>query len=144
MSHFLDRARKSSIRWDGKLAGREWSAAYPRVPIMGAWQAQPVQRSPPLLKDGERPMRPSWRSAMKQGLLVRPLVSQGCRPIGEPSPITTAEQNLIYGDRESCPRIKPWGCVLSIPAEQRVSFGTIYSWAWPSPNISRTSSKAIF
>ena len=98
----------------------EWSTAYPKVPIMGGL-ASSTGSEIFLLKDGERTNAPVLAIAMKQGLLVRPLVSQGCRPIGEPSPITKAEQNLIMeiGNLPAYQALE--AAFLSIPAEQRVS-----------------------
>jgi small ligand-binding sensory domain FIST len=98
----------------------EWSAAYPEVPIMGGL-ASSTGSEIFLLKDGETTNGPVLAIAMKQGLLVRPLVSQGCRPIGEPSPITRAEQNLIMeiGNLPAYQALE--AAFLSIPAEQRVS-----------------------
>jgi small ligand-binding sensory domain FIST len=98
----------------------EWSAAYPKVPIMGGL-ASSTGSEIFLLKDGEATNAPVLAIAMKRGLLVRPLVSQGCRPIGEPSPITKAEQNLIMeiGNLPAYQALE--AAFLSIPAEQRVS-----------------------
>jgi small ligand-binding sensory domain FIST len=58
---------------------------------------------------------------LKRGLMVRPMVSQGCRPIGEPSPITKAEENLILeiGNLPAYQALE--AAFLSIPAEQRVA-----------------------
>jgi small ligand-binding sensory domain FIST len=98
----------------------EWSTAYPKVPIMGGL-ASSTSSEIFLLKDGEATNAPVLAIAMKQGLLVRPLVSQGCRPIGDPSPITKAEQNLIMeiGNLPAYQALE--AAFLSIPAEQRVS-----------------------
>jgi small ligand-binding sensory domain FIST len=98
----------------------EWSTAYPEVPIMGGL-ASSTGSEIFLLEDGEAINAPVLAIAMKQGLLVRPLVSQGCRPIGDPSPITKAEQNLIMeiGNLPAYQALE--AAFLSIPAEQRVS-----------------------
>ena len=98
----------------------EWSTAYPKVPIMGGL-ASSTGSEIFLLKDGEATNAPVLAIALKRGLLVRPLVSQGCRPIGDPSPITKAEQNLIMeiGNLPAYQALE--AAFLSIPAEQRVS-----------------------
>jgi small ligand-binding sensory domain FIST len=98
----------------------EWSTAYPKVPIMGGL-ASSTSSEIFLLKDGEATNAPVLAIAMKRGLFVRPLVSQGCRPIGDPSPITKAEQNLIMeiGNLPAYQALE--AAFLSIPAEQRVS-----------------------
>jgi small ligand-binding sensory domain FIST len=99
---------------------QEWNAAYPKIPIMGGL-ASSTSSETFLLKDGETISAPVLAIAMKRGLLVRSLVSQGCRPIGDPSPITKAEQNLILeiGNLPAYQALE--AAFLSIPAEQRVS-----------------------
>ncbi|HEY6841446.1 MAG TPA: FIST C-terminal domain-containing protein [Chthoniobacterales bacterium] len=98
----------------------EWGAAYPGIPILGGL-ASSSNSEIFLLKDGEVSNAPVLAIAMKQGLVVRSLVSQGCRPIGDPSPITKAEQNLILeiGNLPAYQALE--SAFLSIPAEQRVS-----------------------
>jgi small ligand-binding sensory domain FIST len=98
----------------------EWGAAYPKIPILGGL-ASSSSSEMFLLKDGEAAGAPVLAIAMKRGLLVRSLVSQGCRPIGDPSPITKAEQNLILeiGNLPAYQALE--AAFLSIPAEQRVS-----------------------
>jgi small ligand-binding sensory domain FIST len=98
----------------------EWSAAYPGVPIIGGL-ASSSNSEVFLLKDGEVSVAPVLAIAIKPGLLVRSLVSQGCRPIGDPSPITKAEENLILeiGNLPAYQALE--AAFLSIPAEQRVS-----------------------
>jgi small ligand-binding sensory domain FIST len=98
----------------------EWSAAYPKVPILGGL-ASSTNSEIFLLRDGEVSGAPVLAIAMKHGLLVRSLVSQGCRPIGDPLPITKAEQNLILeiGNLPAYQALE--AAFLSIPAEQRVS-----------------------
>jgi small ligand-binding sensory domain FIST len=98
----------------------EWGAAYPRIPILGGL-ASSSNSEIFLLKDGEVTTAPILAIAMKGGLFLRSLVSQGCRPIGDPSPITKAEQNLILeiGNLPAYQALE--AAFLSIPAEQRVS-----------------------
>src|SRR5260370_39879829 len=72
----------------------EWSAAYPQIPILGGL-ASATNSEIFLLRDGDGSTAPLLAIAFKQGLVVRPLVSPGCRPIGDPSPITKAEKNLL-------------------------------------------------
>jgi small ligand-binding sensory domain FIST len=98
----------------------EWNDAYPGIPVLGGL-ASSTSSEMFLLKDGEATSAPVLAIAMKRGLLVRSLVSQGCRPIGDPSPITKAEQNLIMeiGNLPAYQALE--AAFLSIPAEQRVS-----------------------
>jgi len=98
----------------------EWNATYPKIPILGGL-ASSTNSEIFLLKDGEIASAPVLAIAIKRGLLVRFLVSQGCRPIGDPSPITKAEENLIMeiGNLPAYQALE--AAFLSIPAEQRVS-----------------------
>ena len=98
----------------------EWSTAYPQIPILGGL-ASATNSDIFLLRDGDVSTAPLLAIALKQGLVVRPLVSQGCRPIGDPSPITKAEENLILeiGNLPAYQALE--AAFLSIPADQRVS-----------------------
>jgi small ligand-binding sensory domain FIST len=98
----------------------EWSAAYPQIPILGGL-ASATNSEIFLLRDGEVSAAPILAIALKEGLVVRPLVSQGCRPIGDPSPITKVEENLIMeiGNLPAYQALE--AAFLSIPADQRVS-----------------------
>jgi len=98
----------------------DFSAAYPRVPVLGGL-ASARNAEIFLMRDGDISPAPLLAIALKQGLVVLPLVSQGCRPIGNPSPITKAEENLILeiGNFPAYQALE--AAFLSIPAEQRVS-----------------------
>ena len=98
----------------------EWSRAYPKVPVLGGL-ASARNAEIFLMRDGSISSAPLLAIAFKQGLIVLPLVSQGCRPIGNPSPITKAEENLILeiGNFPAYQALE--AAFLSIPAEQRVS-----------------------
>jgi small ligand-binding sensory domain FIST len=98
----------------------DWSAAYPHVPVLGGL-ASARNAEIFLMRDGDISPAPLLAIALKQGLIVLPLVSQGCRPIGDPSPITKAEENLILeiGNFPAYQALE--AAFLSIPAEQRVS-----------------------
>jgi len=98
----------------------EWSAAYPQVPVLGGL-ASARNGEIFLMRDGDVSAAPLLAIAFKKGLIVLPLVSQGCRPIGDPSPITKAEENLILeiGNFPAYQALE--AAFLSIPAEQRVS-----------------------
>jgi small ligand-binding sensory domain FIST len=98
----------------------EWSAAYPHVPVLGGL-ASARNAEIFLMRDGEITAAPLLAIAFKKGLMVLPLVSQGCRPIGNPSPITKAEENLILeiGNFPAYQALE--AAFLSVPAEQRAS-----------------------
>jgi small ligand-binding sensory domain FIST len=98
----------------------EWSRAYPQIPTLGGL-ASATNSEIFLLRDGGVSTAPLLAIALKEGLVIRPLVSQGCRPIGDPSPITKAEENLILeiGNLPAYQALE--AAFLSIPADQRVS-----------------------
>ena len=98
----------------------EWSRAYPQIPTLGGL-ASATNSEIFLLRDGGVSTAPLLAIALKKGLVIRPLVSQGCRPIGDPSPITKAEENLILeiGNLPAYQALE--AAFLSIPADQRVS-----------------------
>ena len=98
------------------LAG--WSEAYPGCPILGGL-ASSTGPEFFLVKDGQVCDAPVLVVGFKKGLIVRSLVSQGCRPIGEPSPITKMQDNVIL-EIGNLPAYKALETAfLSIPAEQR-------------------------
>ena len=100
-------------RW---LAG--WSAAYPASPMLGGL-ASSTEPEYFLVKDGKVCDSPVLVVGFKPGLAVRSLVSQGCRPIGDASPITKAQDNVIL-EIGNLPAYKALeAAFLSIPAEQR-------------------------
>ncbi len=74
------------------LAG--WNAAYPGVPVLGGL-ASGSEESIVLCRDGAAITGDGLVLALKGGVSIRTIVSQGCRPIGEPLTITGARQNLL-------------------------------------------------
>jgi small ligand-binding sensory domain FIST len=76
---------------------REWDAAYPQVPTMGglASGGQSIDEIF-LLRDGHRLHGVDGIAvALRGGVRVATIVSQGCRPIGEPLTVTGARQNVV-------------------------------------------------
>lgn len=98
----------------------DWNSAYPGTPILGGL-ASSVQSDIFLLHDAGITEVAALAIAFKHGLRVSPLVSQGCRPIGEPSPITKAEENMILeiGNLPAYQALE--AAFLSIPAEERAT-----------------------
>lgn len=71
-----------------------WNAAYPGVPSVGGLATG---------SESEEETAVFWNGKVHEaivvgvnGLRVVPLVSQGCRPIGEPLTVTKAENNIVY------------------------------------------------
>lgn len=72
----------------------EWNAAFPGVPCLGGLAAGGTS---------EEESAVFWNGQVvdalavgMSGLKVVPVVSQGCRPIGEPLTVTKAENNVVY------------------------------------------------
>ncbi|MBS0658031.1 MAG: FIST C-terminal domain-containing protein [Verrucomicrobia bacterium] len=76
---------------------RQWDEAYARIPTVGGLASGGEAADEIfLLRDGGQVERADALAlALEGGVRVTPIVSQGCRPIGEPLTITGARQNLV-------------------------------------------------
>ncbi len=94
--------------------------ACPGVPVLGGL-ASAASGEVALFQDGHLISGPVLAIGCKHPLQLRWLISQGCRPIGDPFPITKAEGNLILeiGNVPAYQTLE--SAFLSIPAEERVS-----------------------
>ncbi len=81
--------RLDAERW---LSG--WNGAYPGVPAIGGL-ASGDQDNMVVCHDGRAISGDGIALALSGGVALRTIVSQGCRPIGEPLTITGAKQNLL-------------------------------------------------
>ncbi len=99
---------------------REFDKACPDVPILGGL-ASATGGEAVLFRDGHPMSGPVLAIGCKRPLQLQWLISQGCRPIGDPLPITKAEGNLILeiGNIPAYQTLE--SAFLSIPAEERVS-----------------------
>jgi small ligand-binding sensory domain FIST len=74
----------------------EWNVAYPQAPSIGGLASGGRDASEhALLLDGRATDAAVLALAVK-GREIRTIVSQGCKPVGEPFTITRAEENLVY------------------------------------------------
>ncbi|MGI8432828.1 MAG: FIST signal transduction protein [Chthoniobacterales bacterium] len=79
---------------EGWLA--EWNLAYPDAPSIGGLSSGGREKGEHvLLLDGQATDAAVLALAIK-GSTVRTIVSQGCKPVGEPFTITRAEENLVF------------------------------------------------
>jgi small ligand-binding sensory domain FIST len=79
---------------EGWLA--QWNVAFPDAPSIGGLSSgSPESGESSLLFDGQAVDAAVLALALKGGKL-RTIVSQGCKPVGEPFTITQAEENLVY------------------------------------------------
>ena len=72
----------------------EWNSTYPGVPVLGGL-ASGAEENIVLCRDGAVYEGEALALALEGGVSIRTIVSQGCRPIGEPLTITGARQNLL-------------------------------------------------
>jgi small ligand-binding sensory domain FIST len=74
----------------------EWNVAFPDAPSIGGLSSGGSEGGEnALLLDGKAIDAAVVALAVKGGQ-VRTIVSQGCKPVGEPFTITQAEENLVY------------------------------------------------
>ena len=86
----------SPFGWDGEAWMRSWNAAYPGRPCVGGlatgnWQAQEAQ----VYLNGVVHEEGAVVVNFAGDVVLEPLVSQGCTPIGQPWTITKADRNYI-------------------------------------------------
>ncbi len=74
----------------------EWNLAYPHSPSIGGLASGGSEDGEHvLILDGAVTNSAVLALAVK-GMKIRTIVSQGCKPVGEPFTITRAEENLVY------------------------------------------------
>jgi len=74
---------------------RQWNQAYPQVPIFGGL-ASGVSGDPEAwVFCNDRPVSGGVALALEGDVAVQAVVSQGCKPIGEPLTVTQAERNIL-------------------------------------------------
>jgi len=77
---------------------KDWNAAYPGVPMLGGLCSGPEEASEGVFVFHNHEMLPPGSAMLvgiKGGVTLRPLLSQGCRPIGEPLTVTGTNGNLV-------------------------------------------------
>ena len=74
---------------------QEWNLAYPGVPTLGGLASGGREEGLVLVRDGQAVEGGAVAVGLRGGVRVHTIVSQGCRPIGEPLTITGARQNLL-------------------------------------------------
>jgi small ligand-binding sensory domain FIST len=74
----------------------EWNVAFPEAPSIGGLSSGSTESGDQaLLLDGKMIDAAVLALAVKGGK-IRTIVSQGCKPVGEPFTITQADENLVY------------------------------------------------
>src|SRR5260221_2435976 len=95
-----------------------WNSSFPGKPIVGGL-ATASESEDFLFRDGEVISAPIIAVALSSPIAIQVLMSQGCRPIGDPSPITKAEDNFILeiGNVPAYQTLE--AAFLTVPAEER-------------------------
>jgi small ligand-binding sensory domain FIST len=95
-----------------------WNSSFPGKPIVGGL-ASAGEAEDFLFRDGDVVNAPIIAVALRSPIAMQVLMSQGCRPIGDPSPITKAEDNFILeiGNVPAYQTLET--AFLTVPAEER-------------------------
>ena len=85
---------------------KEWNAAYPGVPCLGGLASAGPGQEMFVFQD-HRLIDSAVALGFQGGLLIETIVSQGCRPVGEPFTVTSADDNIIVslGSRPAYERL---------------------------------------
>jgi small ligand-binding sensory domain FIST len=75
---------------------RAWNDAFPGIPTIGGLASGGRDEDAMLVFHNNHPVRGAVAVGFQGPLKLIPAVSQGCRPIGEPLPVTRAENNIIF------------------------------------------------
>jgi small ligand-binding sensory domain FIST len=82
------------VRFDAERWLAEWNQAYPGVPAIGGMASGEAEQIV-LCRDGRIIDGDCLALSLSGGLSLRAIVSQGCRPIGEPLTITGAKEKWL-------------------------------------------------
>ena len=95
-----------------------WNSAFPGKPIVGGL-ASARESEDFLFRDSDVISAPIIAVSLSSPIAIQVLMSQGCRPIGDPSPITKAEDNFILeiGNVPAYQTLE--AAFLTVPAEER-------------------------
>jgi len=74
----------------------DWNAAFPGVPTVGGLASGGREAESMAVFHNGRVIEGGVAIGLSGALRLVPAVSQGCRPIGEPLPVTKAEDNIIF------------------------------------------------
>lgn len=74
----------------------DWNAAFPGVPTIGGLASGGRSEDQIAVFHNGRVIDGGIAVALSGSVRLVPAVSQGCRPIGEPLPVTKAEDNIIF------------------------------------------------
>ena len=75
---------------------KQWNAAYPNVPVFGGMANGVPGDTDAWVFCDDRVVPGGVALALQGDVAVHAVVSQGCKPIGEPLTVTHAEKNVLY------------------------------------------------
>jgi small ligand-binding sensory domain FIST len=83
------------FRFDADTWLREWNSAYPGVPVLGGLAGGPHGDEDVTVFGPTIGQSSDALAIALDGVRLETVVSQGCRPIGEPLPVTRADEHLL-------------------------------------------------
>ncbi|HEY2343189.1 MAG TPA: FIST N-terminal domain-containing protein [Chthoniobacteraceae bacterium] len=97
----------------------QWNAAFPGVPTIGGLASGGRDASDIFVIHDRKIVESCVAIGFRGGVRVHTIVSQGCRPVGEPLTITGAEQNIVtsLGSRPAFERLTE--TFETLPADER-------------------------
>ncbi len=106
----------------------EWNAAYPGVPCLGGLASAAPHGEEMFVFQDHRLVESAVALGFEGGVRVHTIVSQGCRPVGEPFTITGAEDNIIVslGQRPAYERLNETFKALT-PNEKARAAGNLFA-----------------
>jgi small ligand-binding sensory domain FIST len=85
------------FHFDGEAWLRGWNSAYPGIPIVGGLASgDPGEARAQVYLDGEVFEEGAVAVHVGGDVVLEPVVSQGCTPIGQPWTVTRADRNFIH------------------------------------------------
>lgn len=83
------------IKFDVEPWLKTWSKAFPGVPTLGGLMSGGRRGDDIFVFHNQKEVAAGVLVGLKGGVKLHTVVSQGCRPIGEPHAITSAEDNIV-------------------------------------------------
>ena len=74
---------------------KQWNEAYPKVPVFGGYAGGAAGEPEAWVFCNDRSVPGGVALALEGNISVHGIVSQGCKPIGEPLTVTQAERNIL-------------------------------------------------
>lgn len=107
---------------------KAWNAAWPGVPCLGGLGSGGRRGDQIFLFQDRKPVEAALAIGLRGGVRVQTVVSQGCRPIGEPLTITGAEGNVVtsLGSRAAYERLTET-CESLPEADRELASGNLFA-----------------